>query len=65
MEAVWPDVAEPKSETPRSTPVRRDKKKADDELNAEKKAKKLKTSSEGWSQESDVEEEVKTTRDTR
>ncbi|KAH9629564.1 hypothetical protein HF086_008608 [Spodoptera exigua] len=56
MEAVWPDVAESKAGTPRSTtPVRQErKKKAEDkEGDAEdkKKAKKMKLSSEGWSQE--------------
>lgn len=65
MEAVWPDVIESKnSETPRSTtPVRqesRKKKKEDiEKLEEEKKPKKIKLSSEGWSQESDVEEEDK------
>ncbi|CAH0697598.1 unnamed protein product [Spodoptera exigua] len=63
MEAVWPDVAESKAGTPRSTtPVRQErKKKAEDkEGDAEdkKKAKKMKLSSEGWSQESDIEEEM-------
>lgn len=64
MEAVWPDVAESKAGTPRSTtPVRQEnrKKKVEDkegEAEDKKKAKKMKLSSEGWSQESDIEEEV-------
>ncbi|CAH2236738.1 jg16977 [Pararge aegeria aegeria] len=64
MEAVWPDVADTKKETSRSTtPVRhesRKKKKEDADKDAEeKKPKKIKLSSEGWSQESDIEEEDK------
>lgn len=62
MEAVWPDVVDPKIETSRSTtPVRqesRKKKKEGLERDADdKKSKKIKLSSEGWSQESDLDEE--------
>ncbi|XP_034836879.1 myb-like protein X isoform X2 [Maniola hyperantus] len=64
MEAVWPDVVESKTDTSRSTtPVRQESRKKKKELpekdTEEKKPKKIKLSSEGWSQESDVEEEDK------
>ncbi|XP_045780081.1 calponin homology domain-containing protein DDB_G0272472-like isoform X2 [Maniola jurtina] len=64
MEAVWPDVVESKADTSRSTtPVRQESRKKKKELpekdTEEKKPKKIKLSSEGWSQESDVEEEDK------
>ncbi|XP_050356972.1 WD repeat-containing protein 87-like [Nymphalis io] len=64
MEAVWPDVVDSKIETSRSTtPVRQDsrkKKKEDLEKEIEdKKTKKIKLSSECWSQESDLDEEEK------
>lgn len=71
MEAVWPEVAETKpsqADTSRSTtPVRqetRKKKKAEEpekEAEDKKKAKKMKLSSEGWSQESDLEDEPEKT----
>lgn len=71
MKAVWPEV-ENRNETPRSTtPVKEDvrKKKKDVEVEKEIEAKKKKEegssvkkmkqlSSEGWSQESDIEEEM-------
>ncbi|CAH0764756.1 unnamed protein product [Diatraea saccharalis] len=70
IESVWPEVAEP-TEQPRSTTPdksgrqdSRKKKKVEDvekEAEEKKKAKKIKLSSEGWSQESDVEEEVEKT----
>lgn len=63
MESVWPEGADAKTETSRSTtPVRqeaRKKKKEEDKDTEEKKSKKIKLSSEGWSQESDLEEDDK------
>ncbi|CAB3233240.1 unnamed protein product [Arctia plantaginis] len=68
MEAVWPEVAETRVGTPRSTtPVKQDarKKKAEDTKDDDKKkAKKIKLCSEGWSQESDVEEDIEKTKKT-
>ncbi|CAG5037900.1 unnamed protein product [Parnassius apollo] len=64
MKAVWPEVAETKTENSRSTtPVRQDgRKKKKEEVEKEpevkKPVKKVKLSSEGWSQESDIEEEA-------
>ncbi|XP_075987091.1 uncharacterized protein LOC142983841 [Anticarsia gemmatalis] len=65
MEAVWPEASD-KAGTPRSTtPVKQDvrKKKAEDsQPEDKKKAKKIKLSSEGWSQESDVDDEQEKTK---
>ncbi|XP_045488020.1 WEB family protein At3g02930, chloroplastic isoform X2 [Pieris rapae] len=61
MEAVWPDVIETKKETSGSTtPVQENRKKRkedNDTREEEKRTKKMKLSSEGWSQESEVEED--------
>lgn len=63
MEAVWPDVIETKKEASRSTtPVetqenRKKRKEEIDKREEEKKTKKMKLSSEGWSQESETEED--------
>lgn len=60
MESVWPEGTDGKTETSRSTtPVRQEarKKKKEDDKDEEKKSKKIKLSSEGWSQESDLEED--------
>lgn len=58
MKAVWPDVADNVNTSRSTTPVRQEarKKKVDKEAE-DKKVKKIKLSSEGWSQESDMEEE--------
>ncbi|CAK1546819.1 unnamed protein product [Leptosia nina] len=61
MEAVWPEVNETQKESPRSTtPVQENRKKRKEnsiQREEEKRAKKMKLSSEGWSQESEVEED--------
>ncbi|XP_061380261.1 biorientation of chromosomes in cell division protein 1-like 1 isoform X2 [Danaus plexippus] len=58
MKAVWPDAADNVNTSRSTTPVRQEarKKKVDKEAE-DKKVKKIKLSSEGWSQESDIEEE--------
>ncbi|KAL4712518.1 hypothetical protein ACJJTC_007534, partial [Scirpophaga incertulas] len=68
MQAVWPEVVgePPKSNTPRiTTPIIQESRKQKKDLDLaddKKKSKKIKLSSEGWSQESDIEEEVPKTK---
>ncbi|XP_053619031.1 uncharacterized protein LOC128680172 [Plodia interpunctella] len=63
MEAVWPEASDSKPTTPpNTTPVKEARKKKNDDGEDKRKAKKMKISSEGWSQESEVEEDTDKTK---